>query len=167
MWLRIDIDPTGHGFSWKSNHRPLSLKTFLNPKTKTNLLISDRCTTGIFKKSSQENTCACGFYLGKGLIWRFALNECLRSGARLPEIMNEEENAEIFKLMASFFYVNIFCIKTLQPATYKCGAWYEIFEMKFSKSYCIEIFKKIWKMVQHWKFQNSKNTYFLTCFLHF
>jgi len=41
-----------------------------------------QCTTPVYKKSNGQ--CACGFYLGTGLTWQQARDECHAQGARLP-----------------------------------------------------------------------------------
>ncbi len=56
----------------------------------------DQCTTDVYKKS--DGTCACGFYLEKGLTWTQAKDRCFAQGARLPEIYNADDNDAILKL---------------------------------------------------------------------
>ena len=50
----------------------------------------------MYKKS--DGTCACGFFLERGLTWQDAVNQCRSFGARLPEIYSAEDNAKIFSL---------------------------------------------------------------------
>jgi hypothetical protein len=50
----------------------------------------------VYKKS--DGTCACAFFLERGLSWPQAAEKCRSFGARLPEIYSAEDNAQIFSL---------------------------------------------------------------------
>ncbi len=50
----------------------------------------------MFQKS--DGSCACGFYLEKGLSWRAAADRCYAQGARLPEIYSAADNDAILKI---------------------------------------------------------------------
>ncbi len=52
--------------------------------------------------------CACAFYLGRGMSWTSANSTCRSLGARLPEIMNLQENVDIYKLMVCSQFKNQF-----------------------------------------------------------
>jgi len=54
----------------------------------------------VYKKS--DGTCACGFFLERGLPWQQAVDKCRSFGARLPEIYSAVDNAKIFSLKVIF-----------------------------------------------------------------
>jgi hypothetical protein len=56
-----------------------------------------KCTTPIYQK--QNGSCACGFFLQRGLYWREAADQCYGFGGRLPEVKSEKENKDIYALM--------------------------------------------------------------------
>ena len=55
-----------------------------------------KCTTVNYQKSN--GICACGIFQQRGLNWQEAFDACSSIGARLPEIVNQQENDEIFKV---------------------------------------------------------------------
>jgi len=60
-----------------------------------------RCTTATYKKSN--GLCGCAFNFARGQDWKSAVNSCNGLGARLPEISDDRENADIFKIMVYYF----------------------------------------------------------------
>jgi hypothetical protein len=57
----------------------------------------------VYKKS--DGTCACAFFLERGLPWQQAVEKCRSFGARLPEIYSAEDNAKIFSLKVIFKFL--------------------------------------------------------------
>ena len=53
----------------------------------------------IYTKS--DGTCACSFLIDQRMNWTSAVETCESVGARLPEILSAEDNADIFELMVS------------------------------------------------------------------
>ncbi len=66
-----------------------------------------QCETIVYQKSNQS--CACGFFLRKGLTWNQAFEGCKFFNARLPEIYSARENADILKLRVKYpnIYLNL------------------------------------------------------------
>jgi hypothetical protein len=62
----------------------------------------------VYKKDN--GTCACGFFLERGLYWRQAADRCYALSARLPEIKSVRENTDIYNLMVNL--VRAFLSKT-------------------------------------------------------
>ena len=60
------------------------------------IIFQAQCTTEVYKKS--DGSCACGFYLDRGLTWREAADACHALGASLPEIFSADDNEAILKL---------------------------------------------------------------------
>jgi hypothetical protein len=48
-----------------------------------------------------DGQCACGFFTDRYVTWMEGVEICRASGARLPEIMSEEENAVIYHFAVS------------------------------------------------------------------
>jgi hypothetical protein len=55
-----------------------------------------QCTTKTYVKA--DGSCACGFYLERGLTYKQATDKCKSLGAKIPEIKNAQENADIFSI---------------------------------------------------------------------
>jgi hypothetical protein len=69
------------------------------------------CTTAVYKKDN--GSCACGFYLQRGLYWRQAADRCYALGARLPEVTSARENEDLYSLMVNSnnLYLPLNCLE--------------------------------------------------------
>jgi hypothetical protein len=61
------------------------------------------CTTPTYFKS--DGRCACGFFIEQELTWIEAVRDCQARDARLPKIMSEKDNSDIFSLNVSQKYI--------------------------------------------------------------
>ena len=64
---------------------------------------SAQCKTKTVKKA--DGSCACGFAIEDGLMWKAASDKCKSLGGRLPEIRSEQENIDVISLIVSVFYI--------------------------------------------------------------
>jgi hypothetical protein len=67
-----------------------------------------QCTTKSYVKA--DGSCACGFYLERGLTYKQASDKCKSLGASIPEIKNAQENADIFSIKVISHYIQILFI---------------------------------------------------------
>jgi hypothetical protein len=100
-WYRLKFYFTNFSLSlliwhYSLNHNNLSVANLV-----TSTLSLANCTTAVYKKDN--GTCACGFFLERGLYWRQAADRCYALGARLPEIKSLRENQDIYALMVYYF----------------------------------------------------------------
>ena len=65
----------------------------------------DQCTTDVYRKS--DGSCACGLLLESDLTWIEAFDACISIGARLPEVMSEEDNQDIYNLTVFILFFQL------------------------------------------------------------
>jgi hypothetical protein len=81
-------------------------------------VLAPACTTVTYYK--QDGSSACGFFLAQGLTWAQANASCSAAGARLPVIVSDQENRDLFNILvqSSFLVVIYISYNNKFPKTF-------------------------------------------------